>query len=414
MLLDPIFGRASPAVRDAVTASSVGLSGSPTFPTETSATKLAVVSRCLDVISDSIGKMPSYAMDTRSRDRPQLPILDLLNIRPNEAMTPFIRRKMLELDRLIHGSSYEWIVRDPISLMPVELIPIPSPMVSFWRDPTGRIWYDVTDPATYDRMTLPAEDVLHYKAYSTDGLHSRSVLQRAAEVIATGLAAQRYQQAYFDSGGQPVGVLSTETDLGGYVRGPDGKPTDVLMKDALRTEWERTHAGPSNAWRIAVLDHGLKYTPISVTMADAQFVESHDVTVLDICNFFGVPAYKVNAGKQSYSSNEQNAIEYVTGTLHPIVTQYEQEHCWKLLLPSQRRAGLELCIDMRVELRGDFASRATWYEKMRHLGAYSVNDIRALEDLPDVPGGDSREASLNYVPLEDWQELSRRRNGGGT
>ena len=52
-------------------------------------------------------------------------------------------------------------------------------------------------------------------------------------------------------------------------------------------------------------------------MADAKFVENHDITVIDICNFFGVPAYKVNAGKQSYSSNEQNAIEYVTGPCTP-------------------------------------------------------------------------------------------------
>ena len=137
------------------------------------------------------------------------------------------------------------------------------------------------------------------------------------------------------------------------------------------------------------------------------------MTVLDICNFFGVPAYKLNAGKQSYSSNEQNAIEYVTGTLHPIITQYEQEQTWKLLLPSQRRQGLELHINMMAELRGDHASRANWYTQMRNLGAYSVNEIRQHEDLPDVPGGDVRLADLNHIPLEDFRDLSLQRNGGG-
>ena len=134
--------------------------------------------------------------------------------------------------------------------------------------------------------------------------------------------------------------------------------------------------------------------------------------MIDICNFFGVPAYKVNAGKQSYSSNEQNAIEYVTGTLHPIITQYEQEQTWSLLLPAQRRQGMELHMNMMVELRGDFASRGSWYQTMTEIGAYSVNDVRAHEDLPDVPGGDGRKASLNYVPLEDWQELSKQKQGG--
>ena len=232
-------------------------------------------------------------------------------------------------------------------------------------------------------------------------------------MIGAGLDAQQYQGSYYANGGQPLGVLSTETDLGGYVKDRSGKNTDMTRKDALREEWKKTHAGPDNAYKIAILDHGLKYTPISATMADAQYVENHDVTVIDICNFFGVPAYKVNAGKQSYSSNEQNAIEYVVGTLQPIITQYEQEQTWKLLMPAQRRTGLELHMNMLVELRGDFASRGNWYRTMTEIGAYSVNDVLLHEDLPDVPGGDSRKASLNYVPLEDWKELSRKRNGGG-
>ena len=170
---------------------------------------------------------------------------------------------------------------------------------------------------------------------------------------------------------------------------------------------------PDNGLRVAFWDHGLKYTPISATMKDAEWVSNHDVTVLDICNFFGVPAYKLNSGKQSYSSNEQNAIEYVTGTLHPIITQYEQEQTWKLLLPSQRRQGLELHINMMAELRGDHASRANWHAQRRNLGAYSVNEIRQHEDLPDVPGGDVRLADLNHIPLELFEELSVQRNTGG-
>jgi len=263
-------------------------------------------------------------------------------------------------------------------------------------------------------MRLPMEDVCHYKGYTRDGLLGIGVLDRAAQIIGAGAAAQEYQNAYYSNGGQPSGVLQTETDLGGYVRGQDGQPTEVLVKDALRAEWEKVHSGPSNAHRVAILDHGLKYQAITATMQEAQFVETHDLTVIDICNFFGVPAYKVNAGKQSYSSNEQNAIEYVVGTLQPIVTQMEQEQTWRLLLPAQQRRGLELRLNMMVELRGDYSSRATWYDKMRTVGAYSVNDIRALEDLPDVEGGDERLASLNYVPLAAWPGLSQQRANRNT
>lgn len=402
--------------RNAVTVESLGLAGvSPAAAgAEGEALKLAVVNRCLEVISDSLGKMPAYCIRSGTRERLEPPVLELLNSRPNEAMTPFLRRKLLELNRLVRGNGYDWILRDPLSMAPRELIPLPAQLVVPWRDTTGRVWYDVSHPYTGEIMRLPMEDVCHYKGYTRDGLRGMGVLERAAEVIGAGRSAQEYQGSYYANGGQPSGVLQTETDLGGYVRNQDGTDSDVKVKDALRQEWEKVHSGPSNAHRVAILDHGLKYQAISSTMKDAQFVETHDMTVIDICNFFGVPAYKVNAGKQSYSSNEQNAIEYVVGTLQPIVTQMEQEQTHRLLLPGERRDGLELRINMMAELRGDFASRGGWYERMRHLGAYSVNDIRRLEDLPDVEGGEEREASLNYVPLSQWAELSTTRANSRT
>ena len=133
----------------------------------------------------------------------------------------------------------------------------------------------------------------------------------------------------------------------------------------------------------------------------------------DIARFFGVPMYKLNAGKQSYNSNEQNGIEYVTGTLHPIVTQCEEEDTYKLLFDSEKQRGLEIRRNMMAELRGDSGSRGAWYKTGREIGMFSVNDIRALEDMPDVEGGDTRQASLNYVPLELFRELSVSRNQGG-
>lgn len=177
-------------------------------------------------------------------------------------------------------------------MAPVELIPLPAELVSPWQDTTGRVWYDVTHPYNGGRMRLPSEDVLHYKGYTRDGLRCISVLMRAGPDDGAGLSCQEYQGSYYANGGQPSGVLSTEADLGGYVKDRSGKNTGVLKKDALRKEWERIHVGPDKAYKIAIMDHGLTYTPISATMADAKYVENHDVTVLDICNFFGVPAYK--------------------------------------------------------------------------------------------------------------------------
>lgn len=387
--------------------------------TETTARKLSAVDACMEILSNSMAKLPAYVMQAKTRERVDHPILDLLNVRPNEAMTPTVRKKVLETSRNEGGNGYDWIVRDPRTMRPAELIPVPWRLVQPWRDHAGKIWYTITHPVTGDPMVLPNEDVCHYKGATRDGLVGISVLRRASEVITSASAAQEYEKTYYERGGQPIGVLSTDTDLGGWakdstgavLKDPDGSP--VNLKEKLRREWEKVHMGPSNSHRLAILDLGLKYTPLASNNRDAQFVENKEVSIRDIARFFGVPLYKLQEGKQSYESNEQNAIEYVVSTLHPIVSQYEEEQTWKLMIAADRRDGLEIRINLMAELRGDSKTRGAWFTAMRNIGVFSVNDILALEDLPDVDGGAGRYASLNYVPLSDWARLSEQRNQGG-
>ena len=410
----------SPSVRKAVTTSTLVAAGYPATGTETGETfarKLSAVDRCIELLSDSMGKLPCFIMDNRTRERVDLPQLRLLNVRPNEAMTPFIRKKVLETSRQVNGNGYDWIVRNPRTGRIDELIPVPGNLVEPWQDISGRVWYTVTHPWTGEPMVLPNEDICHYKAATRDGLKGVATLRRASETIASARAQQQYELSFYESGGQPSGVLETDSPLGGYAKDRDGKVltradgSAVTRKDQLRSEWEKVHAGPRNGHRVAILDYGLKYKPISASNADAQFVESKEVSIRDIARYFGIPLYKLQEGKQAYGSNEQNAIEYVVGTLHPIITQYEAEMTWKLLSMSQVDAGLEIRINMMAELRGDTSARGKWYQIMLQEGVFSVNHVLALEDLPDVPGGEHRRASLNYVPAEDWPELSRLRAG---
>lgn len=411
----------SPTVRKSLTMSNLIAAGYPSAAagvevTEENARKLSAVDRCLEILSDSMSKLPNFLMDGGTRERLRdHPLLYLLNVRPNEAMTPSVRKKAIELNRLIGGNGYDWIIRDERTGRVRELIPVPCQLVEPWRDQSGRIWYTVMHPLTGEPMVLPNEDICHYKGTSTNGLKGVGVLRRASEVIATAKAAQEYELAYYESGGQPSGVLMAETDLGGYVMDASGNPVKdeagnpVRLKDDLRAQWETIHAGAKNAHRTAILDHGLKYQPIALSHEDAQFVQSKEVSIRDLSRYFGIPLYKLQEGKQAYDSNEQNAIEYVVGTLHPIVAQYEEEQTYKLLTASELATGLELRINMMAELKGDTASRAGWYQTMADLSAFCPNDILALEDMPDVPGGDRRRASLNYVPLDLWPELSRQR-----
>ena len=378
-----------------------------------SAMKLSAVNRCIEILSDSMGKLPVYIMDRQTRERIDHPLNYLLTVRPNEAQTPTVMKKMIEANRICKGNGYAWIVRDPTTLKPKELLPIPAELCVPFLDQNGSVWYTVTLPASGEVLTVHRMDMLHVMGFTHNGWKGIGVLERAAEVVEAGRAAQLYNLNYYENGGQPAGILQTDSDLAGYteITLPDGSREKVNKKDFIRNEWEKRHSGPTNAQRVAILDLGLKYTPISLSNRDAQFVEQAALSVEDIARFFGVPLYKLQAGKQSYSSNEQNAIEYVVGTLHPTCTAYEEEYLWKLLTSSDAEK-YRVRVNMMAELRGDFASRATWYGKMREIGAYSVNDIRALEDMPDVPGGDARCASLNFVPLELWPELSVNRNGG--
>lgn len=376
---------------------------------EMQAMKLPAVNACIEIISDSVAKMPIYLMDGETRERvPDHPAVRLLTGRPTEALTAFDYHKLMESRRIAYGNAYALILRDKWG-QPVELLPIAPGYMLPILDTNAKLWYVGINPKTNEYRKFWPTDVLHYKAFSTDGLEGISYLRRGAETIEAALQAQRYESNYYRNGGQVSGILTTDTDLSPRPTTIGGEKVDIKSK--IRAEWESIHSGADNAYRIAVLDNGLKYTPLTATNRDAQFIESKAASVEDIARLFNIPFYKLGAGKESYAANTQAAIEYIQRTLSPIVSEHEQEDTHKLLLESECSRGLQLRRNMMGELRGDWTARAAWYKSMREIGAYSVDDIRALEDLPDVPGGDDRLASLNYVPLEDWRDLSRRRNG---
>lgn len=376
------------------------------------AMKISTVNRCVEVLSNSMAVLPIYIMDERTKERlTEHRLGSVLWGRANETMTSFDYQKLMMCNQLLQGNTYAWIFRDSASGVPRELIPLPPDYVTIRVDLDGRLWYFFSHPITGETTMLRPEDILHYKAYSEDGIEGISVLKRASMTLSTARAAQQYENATWMNGGQPCGMLTTETDLGDYEEtGADRTVQRVNPKENIRKAWEAVHRGPGNAFRLAVLDLGLKYQPISMSNTDAQFVESSEIRAADICRFFSVPLHMVYTGKESYQSNEQNSLEFAWYTLMPYETQWSQEDGRKLLLPSEQDRGLRIKRELKVFLKGDSAAQAAFHRTMHELGAYSVNDILALEDRPAVPGGDARYASLNYVPLADWPELSRGRD----
>lgn len=222
---------------------------------EMQAMKLPAVNACIEIISDSIAKMPVYLMDSGTRERvTDHPALRLLTGRPTEALTAFDYHKLMESRRIAYGNAYALILRDKWGV-PVELLPITPGYMMPLLDSNAKLWYVGINPKTQEYRKFWPEDVLHHKAFSTDGLEGVSYLRRGAETIETALQAQRYEANYYKNGGQVSGVLATETDLSSKTRfDEDGNAID--LKNRIRENWESIHSGADNAFRIAVLDNG--------------------------------------------------------------------------------------------------------------------------------------------------------------
>lgn len=389
--------------------------GDMTAMSRENAMKISTVNRCVEVLSNSMAVLPTYFTDENTHRRiPGHRLGELFWSRPNEDMTVFDFDRLQMVNKVLRGNAYAWIVRDPKTGRTRERIPLSPDLVSVIQDPGGLIWYSYADPVSGDLYRIDREDMEHLKGYSADGIRGIGVLTRAAMTLQTSQAAEQFERSIYLNGGRPSGVLTTETDLsqkGVPIRDSSGNVTGYVPgKDHIRNEWEKLHRGPDNAMRLAVLDNGLKYQPISMSGSDLQFVENKDIRVADLCRFFGVPLHLVYAGKQSYASNEQNGIEYVNYTLLADVRQWEQEMSYKHLFPGERARGERIRRELKTFLQGDTTAQANWLRTMRELGAYNADEVRALDDRPSIPGGDAYTVGPNYMPLMTDKRMEGENN----
>ena len=195
-----------------------------------------------------------------------------------------------------------------------------------------------------------------------------------------GLAAQEYGASFFGNSSIPTGILSHP-----------GKFKDANAIKDLRERWEARRNGT------AVLEEGLTWSSITIPPEQAQYLETRNFQVLEICRWFRISPHKIADLTNAHHTNiEQQNIEHVTDTLLPWLCMWDQELCTKLL---RDEADLYLRHDTRGLLRGDSAARAEYYRALSQIGVLSPNDIREYEDLNPFEGGDEYFLQIQYAPI---------------
>lgn len=372
--------------------------------------KLSAVYAAITTISSTMSKIPFFIINSKTKERIYDPnIYNLLNDAPNGRMNASDMDEMLAKWILIDGEAFVLPVHRPRSNEIIKRIPFRKFDVSKKLDNVNyETYYDITFPDNHKELHN-ANEVEHYVWETDNGIDGISPLDYAQNAIQSGLNQDEFNRYFYEKGGRPSDYLSYDTDLSMKEKevtiGTDenGNPIKVKKsyKDIIRDEWDK---GKRKGQWTAVLDNGAKYNTVEqITPEQMQFVTSKEVTVQDIARFFRMSScmFKLGVGKQTYSTNEQGQICYISETIAPILRKWEKELTLKLLTFEQRALGWQIKGNLNAELRGDTAARLAWYKGMHEMGVYNINEIRDYEDLSSIgEDGDVRTIGPNAVPLE--------------
>ncbi|MEA4921727.1 MAG: phage portal protein [Eubacteriaceae bacterium] len=367
--------------------------------TERSAMQMTAVYSCVRILSESIASLPihvySYREDGGKEKATNQPLYFLLHDEPNPEMTSFIFRETLMTHLLLWGNAYAQIIRNGKGEI-IALYPLMPNRMSVDRDDKGQLYYEYTltndDAPTMKGSTvrLSPSDVLHIPGLGFDGLVGYSPIAMAKNAIGLAIATEEYGSKFFANGAAPSGVLE--------------HPGTLKDPAKIRESWQQTFGGSSNAHKVAVLEEGMKYTPISISPEQAQFLETRKFQIDEIARIFRVPPHMVGDLERSTFSNiEQQSLEFVKYTLDPWVSRWEQAITRSLFTPDEKKKYF-VKFNLDGLLRGDYQSRMNGYAVGRQNGWMSANDIRELENLDRIPeeeGGELYLINGNMTKLED-------------
>lgn len=373
--------------------------------TERSAMQMTAVYACVRILAEAIAGLPlhlyRYKGDGGKEKALDHPLYLLLHDEPNKEMSSFVFRETLMTHLLLWGNAYAQIIRNGRGEV-LALYPLMPNKMSVNRDDNGQLYYkysrsaDEAGSGRDETVVLMPEDVMHIPGLGFDGLVGYSPIAMAKNAIGLSMATEEYGSKFFANGAAPSGVLE--------------HPSTIKDPQKVREAWQSQFGGSNNSGKIAVLEEGMKYTPIAISPEQAQFLQTRKFQINEIARIFRVPPHMLaDLEKSSFSNIEQQSLEFVKYTLDPWVIRWEQSIHRSLLTAEEKKTYF---VKFNVEglLRGDYASRMSGYATARQNGWMSANDIRELENMDRIPpeeGGDLYLINGNMLPLKDAGAFSK-------
>lgn len=377
------------------------------------ALKIATVYACIRIRSESVAKLPikTYQEENDVRKQTKHPVHKLLKLRPNPYMSAFDFWKTIEAQNSLYGNAYASIEFDRRTGQPVGLWPIDATKLTVYVDddtgmsnvlqPRSRVWYVVD--LGYEQRRLEPHEVLHFKGGITlSGIVGLSPLDMLRNTIENGGAADKFVNNFYKQGLQVKGLVQYVGDL------------DEKAKDNFRKKFERMSSGLNNSHRIALMPVGYQFTPISINMHDAQFLENNQLTIRQIAAAYGIKMHQLNdLSRATHNNAEEQQNEFYTDTLQPILTMYEQELTYKLLLDNEIEDGYFFRFNVDAILRANLKTRYEAYRIGVQGGFLTPNEARAKEELPPEEGGDQLLVNGSYVPITKAGIAYAKKGGDG-
>ena len=402
-IFDSIFGKKKPKIENSLNGSPYeffkGIADSGKFVDERSSMQVSAIYACVRILSEAVASLPlgMYSKDTngiqiKATDHP---LYRIIHDEPNDEMSSYSWREVSMVHVLLWGNAYSQILRDNRGQI-CGLYPLMPDRMKVDRDQRKKLYYEYTesegDPDSIKKTTtiFRPEQILHIPGLGFDGILGYSTVAMAKNIIGMTQACEEYGSKFFKNGAYPGGVLE--------------HPGTLENPEKVRESWNKAFGGSSNAGKVAVLEEGMKYQPISFSPEQSQLSATRAYQLNEIARIFRIPPHMLgDLTKASYASIEQQSIEFVKYTLDPWLSRWEQAMC-RRLLSDEEKDKYYFKFNVDGLLRGDFNSRMQSYAIGRQNGWLSANDIRRLEDMDMIPeedGGDLYLVNGNMAKLED-------------